>query len=101
MSVSDSSRDWSLELLPRTQDQGTAVSSRSTKSHVYMDYDDAKNASDRQLEKSKEAEGSTYDVEGVSFKATTSPGSKKRSSPIKTRISDKDIKRDKEIIVTQ
>ena len=76
--MSDSSY-FSLELLPRIEDKGTAVGSSCTKSHVYMDYDDAKTAPDRQLEMSKEVR-STYDVEGVSFEATTSTGSKKPST---------------------
>ena len=97
--MSDSSY-FSLELLPRIEDKGTAVGSSCTKSHVYRDYDDAKAASDRQLEMSKEVR-STYDVEGVSFEATTSTGSKKPSTPKNTTILDDDINWDKKIIVTQ
>lgn len=70
--MSDSSC-FSLELLPSIDDKGIAGGSRCTKSHVYRDYDDAKTASDRQLEMSKEVR-STYDVEAPSFEATTSKG---------------------------
>ena len=70
--MSDSSC-FSPELLPGIDDKRTAGGSGCTKSHVYRDYDDAKIASDRQLEMYKEVR-STCDVEVASFEATRSEG---------------------------